>query len=914
MRKTFPALVLLLALASLAGLALDNPCPPLKIDRYQLSNGLNVFLVEDHTTPLVAVNINYQVGSKNESPGRTGFAHLFEHMMFQGSKNWNNDYSKPIQEIGGQVNGGTNTDRTRYWDMVPSPYLERALWLEADRMGFLLDTLTQERLDNQRSVVQNERRQRVENQPYGLLEEKISAALYPPHHPYNWTTIGSMEDLSAATLDDVKTFFRNYYSPNNASLCIAGDFDPVQAKSLVEKYFGAFPPGPPVSRVVQWVPPLAGEISLDIQDRVQLPRSVYVWNTVPVYSENDAALDAFGQIFGGGETSRLYRSLVRDKQIAQTAVAFHGGRQIAGTFRMILTPRPGHTTAEVEQAALAVLKETLEQGVTADELERVKTTSTSGLMNSLQNPGGFGGISDAANQYFHYLGDPDRFRWDLQRTLDLTPERVNAVARQYLGPNRLVARVTPLGKMDSSQSDLAQKVDRTVMPGPGQDRPLQLPARQRFSLANGLEVILAEHHKLPLVHLSLLVRSGSATDPEDKPGLMALMADLLTQGANGRDAVAFGEAVERLGAALGAGADTEATGVQMDVLRQNFEEALKLFADAIVRPDFPQEEFDRQKARKTVALKQQQDQPAAVAGIVLNKVLAAGTPFGHLPNGTIQGLERMGLADVRAAWKNHFVPANATLIVTGDLTRAEIEGPLNQVFAAWKDGAAPRQQAQAPAPHGSRTIYLVDKPGAPQSVIAAGLLGQPRKTPDFAFLELFNTIFGGQFNSRLNLNLRENKGYTYGARSAFNFGRTTGFFSLNAPVQTKVTADAIREAVTELEGITGSQPPTEKELNFAKGVLIDGYGRRFVSLAGIAQEIGQLSVLGLPDSELENYPKTLRSIEPPKVAEVGKKAVHPENLAIVVVGDAKTIRPDLEQLNLGPVVELTSEGVPVTAR
>lgn len=911
MRKAFPTFVLLLMLAALPLLAADNPLPTLKIDRFQLSNGLTVFLVEDHSTPLVAVNVNYQVGSKNERPGRTGFAHLFEHMMFQGSKNWNKNYAKPLQEVGGQVNGGTSTDRTLYWETVPSSYLELALWLEADRMGFLLDAVSQERLDNQRSVVQNERRQRYENQPYGLVEEKIAQTLFPPNHPYNWTTIGSMADLSAASLDDVKDFFRSYYTPNNASLCLAGDFDPKLARTLVEKYFGGIPPGPPVSRIAQWTPVLNGEVSLELQDRVQLPRAIYVWPTVPVYAAQDAALDAFGQILGGGKTSRLYQRLVREKELAQSVVAYQGGRQVAGTFRIVLNPRPGVPLAELEQAARAVLDETLQNGITAEELERVQTTATANTVAAMENPGGFGGIADQVNSYFHFTGDPDRFRWDLSRTLDLTPERVNAAARQYLGPNRLVARVSPFPAVTAGASDAASQLDRTVMPGAGPDRPLVVPARQHFKLANGLEVVLAEQHKLPLVEIVLVVRSGSTSDPQDKPGLNAFVADLLTEGANGKSAEAIARSLERIGANINTSGDTEATVVELSTLRSRLDEALGIYADVITRPDFPADEFKQQKARKITSLKQAQDQPAALATEVLTRVLASGTPYGHTPDGTITGLDAITLDDLKAAFKKTFVPANATLVVVGDVTRADLETRLNQAFGAWKGGPAPQFEAPAPASTGTRTIYLVNKPGAAQSMIAAGHLGVPRRNPNFAAMELFNTVVGGTSVSRLNLNLREQKGYTYGARSGFQYFRSTGLFTATAPVQTKVTADAVKELVAEFEGILGQKPISEKELAAAKGSMVDGYGRRFVTLAGVAAEIGRQTVFGLPDSDLESYPKTVRALGLADVTRVGAQALQPGKLAIVVVGDAQAIRSDLEKMQLGPVVELDKDGKPV---
>ncbi len=352
--------------------SMENPIrePEIRVER--LSNGLTVFLLEDHSVPLVAVDVNYHVGAKNEKVGRTGFAHLFEHLMFQGSKNYNDDYFKPLQDIGGQVNGATSTDRTRYWEVVPAGYLERALWLEADRMGFLLEATDQERLDNQRSVVQNERRQNYDNRPYGTVWEQLLAVLYPPNHPYSWPTIGYMDDIAAATLKDVQEFFKTYYSPNNASIALVGDFDSDEALKLIDRYFGAIPPGPPVSRIASWVPTLEKDVVLEIQDRVQLPRTYKAWMSVPLYNEDDAALDVLAQIIGGGKTSRLYKELVQERQIAQEVYTFHNSSQISGVFLMLLTPRPDRDLSELEEVAQNIVDQVIAKGITKAELERAQ--------------------------------------------------------------------------------------------------------------------------------------------------------------------------------------------------------------------------------------------------------------------------------------------------------------------------------------------------------------------------------------------------------------------------------------------------------------------------------------------------------------------------------------------------------------
>ena len=826
---------------------MDNPIRDLQPETWHLPNGLTVFLKEDHRLPLVAIDINYQVGSKNERPGRTGFAHLFEHLMFQGSKHCDDDYFKPLQDIGGQVNGATSTDRTRYWEVVPAGYLERALWLEADRMGFLLQAMTQERLDNQRSVVQNERRQNYENRPYGTVWERTLAVLYPATHPYNWPTIGSMEDLNAASMDDVKEFFNTYYTPNNASLAIVGDFDTDAAKAMITKLFGAIPPGPPVSRVDRWVPRLSGDVDLVVQDRVQFPRTYFSWHTVPLYDGDDAAMDAFAQVLGGGRTSRLYHELVYRREIAQEAVAYHMSSQLAGVFQVMLTPRPGHTTEEVEKAAMEVMAEALEKGITQEELERVRTSTMADFVRSMQSIGGFGGIADRLNAYHHSLGDPDRFRWDLQRYLDLDVAQVNRTAAKYLKAPRVATRVVPMGEMAPGAPDEASGLDRAKMPGKGPESAFRLPARERFTMPNGMEVTLVQQHALPLVSYSLVVPGGSAAEPEGRQGLASLTAALMQEGAAGKTSKQIADAVEALGAQLDVQASTDAMVAHLSTLKGQMDQSLALMADVVLRPDFPAEELERQRTRRLVQLKQVLDQPQYVAFTVGQKVIYGDHPYGRPSLGTPEAVQAATLEDVKAFWRSEFQASNARLIVVGDVTRAEVQAALAKAFGKWKKGTQKTRVLPAIPAAGPRTIYLVDKPGAAQSILLAGLPGVPRTTSDFAALEVVNTALGGQFVSRLNLNLREDKGYTYGARTRFDYGLAGGDFTASAPVQTKVTAAALKEMLAEIEGIAGKRPLTKDELAYAVGSIVNGYARRFATPGQIAGELGDVVLYGLPE-------------------------------------------------------------------
>ncbi|HEY5610487.1 MAG TPA: pitrilysin family protein, partial [Thermoanaerobaculia bacterium] len=440
--KTKSILFLLLFVASLA-FAQTDPLPPIKYTEYKLDNGLRVIFHEDHSTPIVAVNVWYHVGSKNEVPGRTGFAHLFEHMMFQGSKNYPEDFFKPLQEAGGTLNGSTNADRTNYWEVVPSNFLELALFLEADRMGHLLEAMTEAKLANQRDVVKNEKRQNYDNRPYGLVSARIAETLYPPDHPYHWLTIGSLDDLTRASMEDVKDFFRRFYTPNNASLAIAGDFDPAEARKLVERHFGPVAKGPEKKPVNPQQPAIEKETRISMDDRVSLPRLYMTWHTVPAWHADEGPLDALASILSDGKGSRLYKSLVYDKQIAQDINANHPTREVAGTFSIVATAKPGKTLEELEKAIDEELEKIRKEPPTKGELDRGYNNLEASFIYGLQTVGGFGGKSDQLNNYAVFRGNPGMFNQDLARYRAVTPAEVHRVAKQYLTPNRLIVTVTP---------------------------------------------------------------------------------------------------------------------------------------------------------------------------------------------------------------------------------------------------------------------------------------------------------------------------------------------------------------------------------------------------------------------------------------------------------------------------------------
>jgi len=898
--RWFGALALGLVLVGAAAAADDVQAPRLEFEKYTLPNGLDVILHEDHTVPTVAVNVWYHVGSKNEKPGRTGFAHLFEHMMFQGSKNHDTDYFLPLQKVGGQVNGSTNTDRTNYWENVPSDQVELALWLEADRMGGLLDSMTQEKLDNQRDVVKNEKRQ-GENQPYAKADDLLLELLFPEGHPYRHTVIGSMEDLSAASIDDISDFFRLYYAPNNASLCVAGDFDPAKVKAMIEKYFGTIPPGQPVQRIESWQPRLDGERRAVAEDDVELPRLTMAWHTPGRYQPGDAEMDLLADIVAGGKTSRLYKSLVYERQIAQDVNAFQQSREMGGVFNIEVTAAPGHDLAEVEAAVDEVLADLLKKGVTRDEVTLVRTRYEAGFVRGLQRMGGFGGVADKLNQYNVLAGDPGYLVKDMARYSGATAAGIDEWMRRCIDPHRrAVLWIVPQGKLAAADVP----VDRSVMPGSSGPVSFTPPAIQTATLDNGLEIYLVQKHELPLVNVRIDVLSGWSADPKGRPGTAAVTADLLDEGAGKRDALGISEYAESLGARLNTRSFFDGSSVTLDVLKPHLEEGLSLMADVVLRPTFPEAEFERIRKERLGRLRQEAVTPFTQAVKELQRrVFGPDHPYAQpfTGTGTEQGLAKLTVADLRAFHDAWYRPNNAAAVVVGDVTMDEAKAFLAKAFGGWQPGETPTVTVPDPRPVTSARIVVIDKPGAEQSTIMGGYASLARSDDDFEAFETLNTAFGGQFSSRINMNLREDKGYTYGTRSQLVGLRDGGFFLVSAPVHTQYTKESLSELVREMTEIRTTRPLTAEEVTDSRNRRIMGFPQQFETIAGVA---GQLEDLVRNDLPLDTWQRFRAQIEGFTAADLTAAAeahLHPDRMIWVIVGDWDKIGEGLKSLDLGPV-------------
>ncbi|MBA4183576.1 MAG: insulinase family protein [Acidobacteria bacterium] len=882
--------------------------PPIKYQEFTLPNGLRVIMHVDKSTPIVAVNVWYHVGSKNEVAGRTGFAHLFEHMMFQGSKNYDADYFTPLQEAGANLNGSTNPDRTNYWEVVPSNFLETALFLEADRMGGLLEAMTQEKLDNQRDVVKNERRQNYDNQPYGTAAEKIAALMFPKTHPYSWTTIGSLDDLTAASIDDVKAFFREYYVPNNASLVIAGDFDPKEAQKLVEKHFGSVAKGATIKRPNPPMPKLDKEIRVQYEDNVQLPRLFMGWHTVPRFDKDEAALSILGGILSAGRGSRLQSNLVYGKQIAQDASAFNSAQEIAGRFQIASTARPGKTLEEIEKEINAEIERIKQEPPTVDEINRSLNQIESSFIYSMQSVGGFGGKSDQLNSYATFTGKPDYFLTDLERYRKVTPADVQRVANAYLIDKRLVMSFVPrpkdkeMPKMNAAanqQTSVSKKekakIDSSKLPKPTANPNFTFPTIEKTKLSNGLEVWLVKQAELPLVTMNMVFKTGTTADPQNLSGLGNTTSTLLDDGTKTRSAVDIANEVQSIGAQLSTGADDDSSGVRMLTLTKHLDKALDIYADVIQNAEFPEKEVETYRSRALVSLKQRRDNANIVANLVYNRVLYGDAhPYGAILTETsVNAIKR---DDLKKYYSTYYRPNNAVLIVVGDADLKTLTPKLEAKFKDWKAGEITAMTLPNAPVRDKAAIYVVDKPGAAQSVISIGQVGVSRDNPDYFPLQVMNTILGSGFTSRINMNLREDKGYSYGARSGFSYRRGAGPFTASAGVQTAVTKESVIEFLKEIRGIRGEIPVTAAELEYNKQSLIRRLPAGFETVDQIASQLANSVIYNLPDNYFTDYAARVNAVTLEDVNRVANKYLTPDKLAIVVVGDRKTIESGLKAI------------------
>ena len=878
-------------------------------EKHKLSNGMDVILHEDHTIPIVAVNVWYHVGSKNEEVGRTGFAHLFEHVMFEGTKHHQRSHFEPLQKAGANLNGSTTTDRTNYWEDVPSNYLELALWLEADRMGFLLDGLDQQKFDVQRDVVKNERRQSYENRPYGMAHHHLQPALFPLPHPYHWMTIGSQEDLDAASVEDVKEFFQRFYGPSNASVAIAGDFHSAEALELVSKYFGDLPPGESVPRIGRQDSLLSGRIDIEMSDKVTLPRLYIAWPAPPEGHPDDAPLELYQAVMSDGLSSRLHRSLVYEKQIAQHAFVRYVPSEIAGQLLVQVTAAEGHSLGEVEAAVEAELENIHRNPPTDEEIARSKNRIEATHFRQLARIGGFGGRADQLNHFNIIESNPDLINTSLDRCLAVEREDILRVAETYVSDNQVRLRVLP----ETPLSAAVTTVDRNIMPPPSKEPTFTPPLPVRDRLPNGMGVTVVEQTGMPIVAFGVLIGTGASADPADLPGLSGLVGDMLPEGAAGKSSQQIANDFEFIGARLSVDTRREYSMLSTETLTRHWGSALEMMAEVLLSPDFPQHELDRLRREHLTDLRRSKDEPNVIAErLIAGLVYPSASGYAHPISGTETSVQAITRDHLVGQFGRSYRPDNAHLLVVGDVDREEVMRRASAVFGSWSspdfpvDGSENDELTDSPA-----TIYLVDRPAAPQSVIRAAHSLVPRRHPDYFPLLLANYSFGGQFSARLNQNLRQDKGYSYGYMSSIQWNRRPSTLIAGGSVQSNATGESVHETIKEFQEVSGERPITAEELSNAKDGLLRAYPASFERPASVLGQLVAMEQLGLPDDYFRSVRPALEAVTLDDIHRVSSTHIRPGNLQILVVGDRASVEGPLAEQGLR-IVHLTEDGEPTT--
>ncbi len=876
--------------------------PPLAFHKQTLGNGLDVIVKHQPRLPIVAVNLWYHVGSKNEERNQRGYAHLFEHLMFEGSEHYPGDFFKHLQPLGASINGSTSSDRTNYFVDVPSAHVELVLAMESDRMANLVPALDDEKLKIQKGVVKNEYRQNYANRPYGMVWRLLAEALYPPQHPYSWLTIGVMEDLDTASREDVAAFFQRYYTPANASLAIVGDLSIDEMTAMADRYFGAIPGGAETAR--PWTPPtgLADTVELTLQDRVELDRHYLVWHTVPQFHEDDAALSLLGDVLARGRSSRLYKKLVIERQWAQDASAYQSGRELAGTFGMTATLRPGRSIADVRGLLLDEVAEIAAQGVSDDELERVVTMKSAGFLFALEHVGGFGGVADRLNAYNVYRGDPSLITTDLDRYRAVTPEAIRAAAAKYLVGTPSVG-LSVVGRK-STMVDV-KELDRKTPPPSKAPAPFRAPTPEVHALSNGLPVWVLPLHDLPTVSLSIATTGGGTLQPSDRPGLAQLAVAMMDEGTRTRSAAEIALAAEAMGASLSTSCGWDGAFVSLRCLKAVLNRGLDLAVDVLREPIFPEPEWERLRGQTLAALKAERDgADSRCYRAMLKALYGRGHPYRHPLDGVESAVAGFSREEAVEFHRRVVGPGRAAVIVAGDVTADSILPMLEARLGDWTGPPLVRPEVPSPPRGDHPRIILLDRPGAPQAAARVGHVGIARSDPDFDRLMLLNQVLGGQFTSRLNEKLREERGFTYGVRSSFDPRRGKGPFSIASSLQSDRLSEALEDVYHEVQALVGGRPPTQTEIDDARRALVEGQTRQFETPSALVSRYAGVFIQGLPIDHYATFPERIGAVSLDDVTAAMHRQIQPSALVAVVVADAAQVREPLGRLDWAELEEV----------
>ena len=867
--------------------------------KFTLGNGMTFILHEDHSVPIVVVNTWFHVGSKDEPLGRSGFAHLFEHLMFMGTfRAPTGAFDKLMEAGGGDNNASTAQDRTNYYDYGPSNLLPTLLWLEADRLEDLGKAMNQHKVNLQRQVVLNERRE-TENSPYGAASFKLSELMYPVGHPYHFATIGLPVDLNAATVQDVKDFFATYYVPNNATMVIAGDFDSKAVRPLIDKWFGTLPRrDDPVHRSAPQ-PEMAGQTRLTMVDQVQYPRVTFAWHSPPAFQPGDAEMDLTADVLSNGISSRLYQKLIYQDKLATDVSANEDSEKLGSIFTISVTAKDGVALSKIEQETNEVVADYVKNGPTAAELQRQVAQIEFSKLNGLQS---MEDLADTMNEYDYYYGEPDSFKADLDRYRYATPSSVQAVAAGILGHEApVVLTVVPA-------SPAVQDKPRDVKPPLGKAASWSPPAPVEMTLANGVKVFYWQRPTLPLMAMTTLLRRGSDVDPAAKSGLADLTTEMLSQGAGGLNATDFQNALDQLGASFSASAGVENTGVSLSCTQESFHKAVGLYTDALIHPNFLPAEWDRVRQLHFEGLQQELDDPGTVGqrmGAI--EYFGTGNPYGRPGDGTLASVQTVTLDDVKAEHAAVYQPGNAVVFAAGSMPANAFESELDATLGKWTgSGSLPTPPSiSQPAPKPLR-VYVVDKPGAVQAVVRFVLPAPTARDARRIRLEAIASLFGGTFTSRLNANLRENKGYTYGAGASFALDPSVGYMVAGADVRTNVTGASLHEFLKEFASIrTGNI--TSDEVVKAVGAMRTERVQSASTVAGLVGTAAAMYEDGRSYTDLGKDFTEISSLTPASLNAIVKGALPLEDGVLILVGDKAAILEQLKGIGLPPPILVKAE-------
>jgi zinc protease len=895
-------------------------------EKYKLPNGLTVILNVDKSDPIAALAVYYHVGSSREVPGKTGFAHLFEHMMFQKSENVAEDqYFKNIQGAGGTLNGSTNQDRTNYYEVVPKNALEMAIWMESDRMGYLENMVTKSALVNQQNVVQNEKRESVDNAAYGFNQGLIGKNLYPKGHPYSWTVIGEMEDLTSATVADVKAFHKEFYAPNNATVVISGDINKEEVKAMVAKYFGEIPAGTKINKRGAMPVNLESTVKLYHEDNfAKAPQLTMVFPTTERYSKDSYALNFLGDLLAGTKKSPLYVLLVKEKKLTSRVMTRNSSQELAGSFTISVAANPDVNLTEVEKTIFEGFEKFEKDGFTEEDLTRIKAGYETRFYNSFAS---VQGKTFQFAEYTMYTGEPDYYKKDLAAIQAVTMADVKAVFNKYIkGRNFVETSFVPKGKVslivegaknagiveedvtkaaEVKADQVAEepiiktpaKFDRSVMPKIGPDPEVTIPSPWKASLSNGIKVWGIAQNELPLVQYSIVIDGGHMLDKVEKAGVANLVATMMNEGTKNKTPEQLEDAIGLLGASVRVTSSNEDISVEVSSMTKNFEKTLALVQEILLEPRWDTESFALAKSRIINSLKRNAASPDYLASSNLNKLIFGDNILATDATGTEASVTSITIDDLKEYYNKYLSPSIAKFLVVGNVDQARVKAALTDLNLKWKAKDVVIPEISVPGPPVKSQIYFVDVPGAKQSVIAIGGPSLPRTDPDFFPATVANYKLGGSFNGIFNLILREEKGFTYGARSNIVGARNYGTFVATSRVRTNSTLESVTIFKTEMEKYRKNIP--QEYIDFTRSSLMKSNALRFETLGNLLSMLNTMTEFNLPDDFIKREEKFVKDLTVEKQLELVNKHIDPERMYYVVVGDAKTQLDELEKVGLG---------------